>query len=264
MTAPQGTNPNSRGILIAVEGIDGAGKTTQVRKLVAALRTAGETVVASKEPTDGVWGRKIRESAASGRMSPDDELHAFIEDRKEHVRNLIRPGLEAGSIVILDRYYFSTLAYQGPRRGDVPAMEATMREIAPEPDIVFLLDLDPLVAISRIAVGRGEVPNHFERADSLTESRRVFLELIERHPCMRRLDATQPPDVLHRDILHRLIDGPLKTKRCAKVYGCDDWYHCGVRMANECEWDDLRKRLLLGLAQESGDGLPSDVVVRPS
>src|SRR5262245_42547095 len=94
------------GILIVVEGIDGAGKSTQVRRIAEALRAVGETVVQSREPTDGPWGRKIRESAVSGRMSLADELHAFVEDRREHVAGVIRPALDRGEIVVLDRYYY--------------------------------------------------------------------------------------------------------------------------------------------------------------
>src|SRR5688572_19594551 len=84
------------GILVAVEGIDGAGKTTQVRMLEERLRLAGMDVVASKEPTDGKWGRKVRQSATTGRLPLEEETEAFVEDRKEHVANLVVPSLEAG------------------------------------------------------------------------------------------------------------------------------------------------------------------------
>ena len=76
-----------------MEGIDGAGKTTQVALLAASLRELGKDVVTSKEPTNGPWGRKIRQSAISGRMNLEDELKAFVEDRKEHLRDLIEPRL---------------------------------------------------------------------------------------------------------------------------------------------------------------------------
>ncbi|MBL9085553.1 MAG: dTMP kinase, partial [Planctomycetia bacterium] len=89
--------------MIVFEGIDGAGKTTQVGLLVDALRRAGEDVVSSKEPTRGPWGMKIRESAVKGRLPEAEELQAFIEDRREHVRDLVGPALERGAIVVLDR-----------------------------------------------------------------------------------------------------------------------------------------------------------------
>ena len=101
------------GTLIAMEGIDGAGKTTQVDLLVEFLRSAGVRVVRSKEPTDGPWGKKIRHSAANGRMTLEQEIEAFVDDRKEHVQNVIAPALNDGQTVVLDRYFYSTIAYQG-------------------------------------------------------------------------------------------------------------------------------------------------------
>src|SRR5260370_25230495 len=99
----------NRSILIAIEGIDGAGKTTQVERLAQALRVVGQELVISKEPTNGRWGKKIRESAANGRLPLKEELKAFINDRTEHVRNVIQPALDTGKIVILDRYFYSTI-----------------------------------------------------------------------------------------------------------------------------------------------------------
>jgi dTMP kinase len=117
---------SSTGIFIAVDGIDGAGKTTQVEMLRAALTHAGLPVTVSKEPTNGQWGAVLRESAVSGRLSLDEELKAFINDRREHVDTLITPKLEAGHVVVLDRYFYSTIAYQGCRG-------ANAREIMPSP-----------------------------------------------------------------------------------------------------------------------------------
>ena len=104
------TKRNS-GLLIAIDGIDGAGKTTQVEFLRKVFSDAGMEVVCSKEPTDGEWGSKLRESAQNGRLSLEDELDLFVKDRRDHVETLITPELEAGKIVILDRYYYSTITY---------------------------------------------------------------------------------------------------------------------------------------------------------
>jgi dTMP kinase len=137
------------GILIAFEGIDGAGKTTQVELLERFLLESGEKVRRSKEPTDGPWGQKIRESAANGRMPWADELHAFTEDRKQHVRELILPALQNGKTVILDRYFYSTIAYQGTRGGDVDKLTAQLVDTTPEPDVVS----------DRRTAGRGTLAN---------------------------------------------------------------------------------------------------------
>ena len=106
----------NRGRLIAFEGIDGSGKSTQLVALEAALRADGRDVVSTREPTDGSWGRRIRAMARSGaRVEAAEELRWFVEDRREHVASLIRPALAAGRVVLTDRYYLSTVAYQGAR-----------------------------------------------------------------------------------------------------------------------------------------------------
>ncbi len=197
------TSTERRGILIAVEGIDGAGKTTQVHLLADALRAEGHDVVTSKEPTDGPWGRKIRESASRGRLPLHEELEAFVEDRRQHVATLIRPSLEAGKVVILDRYFYSTIAYQGARGADLDELETQMKALAPEPDIVFVLDLDPETAVRRVTV-RDSAPNSFERQEALEVSRRIFRQLCQRDPILVEVDSSVPPQELHRSMLDHL------------------------------------------------------------
>ena len=106
------------GLFIVLEGIDGAGKSTQIRCLTEKLAASGRPPVVSREPTDGPHGRRLRESATRGRLSAEEELATFLADRREHVSNLILPSLAAGKVVVLDRYYFSTAAYQGARGFD--------------------------------------------------------------------------------------------------------------------------------------------------
>jgi dTMP kinase len=190
------------GVLIAVEGIDGAGKTTQVRLLALALERLGELVVTSKEPTDGPWGRKIRESAAKGRLSLDEELTAFVNDRIEHVRNLIQPALADGKTVILDRYFYSTIAYQGSRGRDIGQLKASMEKIAPLPDVVFLLDVSPAEGIRRISESRNERPNEFEKIETLTRVREAFNAIPE--PRIARIDGGRPVDEVHEAVIAEL------------------------------------------------------------
>jgi len=130
--------------------------------------------VVSKEPTNGQWGRIIKQSASEGRHAPAEELDLFIKDRTEHVSNLISPALERGETVILDRYFYSTIAYQGCR-GMVPAeVEERMRSLFPVPDAVFILDIEPELSTFRIAHSRGEEPNHFEERGNLARAREIF------------------------------------------------------------------------------------------
>lgn len=220
-----------KGVLVAFEGIDGAGKTTQANLLVSALLQADEPVTASKEPTTGDWGLRIRRSAAAGRLRPMEELKYFLRDREQHTQNLIRPALSKGNTVILDRYYYSTIAYQGARGFSVNDLKEMMEERFLVPDAVFLLDIDPAISLQRIAK-RGDVPNEFERLQNLEKTRRVFLSLKDKRIIL--INAAMPIDCVHKEVLQKFIDGPLKHRRCAKSNGCED--HKRHPMASTCPW----------------------------
>jgi dTMP kinase len=234
-------NLSERSILIAVEGIDGAGKTTQVNLFREALERAGEIPVASKEPTNGPWGKIIKESASSGRLSPDAELNAFLNDRTEHVSSLVNPALEQGQIVILDRYFYSSIAYQGSRGADYLDVQKMMESRFPIPDAVFILDIDPIESVHRIAYSRGEQPNHFEDRQNLARAREIFNRLSG--PSIHHIDGAMSRQAVHGQLMDKFIEGPLKNKRCAKQYGCEDPFHCTFRLTNTCEWVTMVKAL---------------------
>ncbi len=164
------------GYLIAIEGIDGAGKTTLATALHAALREHGIQAVLTKEPTKGPFGQRIRESAATGRLQPDEELELLIADRREHVELLLQPSLATGKVVILDRYYLSNIAYQGSEGLDMQMILQRNEEFAPVPNLVFLLDIAPALGLERIA-SRGDVANHFENEKNLSACRSYFQSL---------------------------------------------------------------------------------------
>ncbi len=163
-------------MFIVLEGIDGTGKSTQCQLLADWFRTQGREVVTSREPTDGPWGTKLRQSAATGRLSPEDELDYFLKDRSQHVEERIKPSLAAGKIVILDRYYFSTMAYQGSRGFNPAEIRQKNEAFAPVPDHLFILDIDVDTALSRIG-SRGDTANEFEQRESLQKCRDIFLSL---------------------------------------------------------------------------------------
>jgi dTMP kinase len=121
-----------------------------------ALERAGEAPVVSKEPTNGRWGKMIKDSATTGRFSIKDELGAFLNDRTERADQLVAPALEQGRIVILDRYFYSSIAYQGSRVASVEQVRTLMESRFPIPDAVFVPDIDPAMGIHRIAHSRGE------------------------------------------------------------------------------------------------------------
>ena len=192
-------------MLIAIEGIDGSGKTTQVDLLAKSLREQNKPVVTSKEPTDGVYGRKLRESAFTGRMGPQQELELFIKDRRDHVENLIEPNLKLGMIVILDRYYFSTIAYQSARGLDPEMIRAKNEKFAPRPDLLFILDVSVTESLKRIGVRDGE-GNNFEGLENLTNCREVFLTMTG--PGIFHIDAERAPGALHQEILKIMSEKP--------------------------------------------------------
>ena len=168
----------AKGYLIVIEGIDGTGKSTQATMLSKTLRKHNHEVIQSFEPTNGPWGKKLRESATTGRLSIEDELTYFINDRREHVNQVIAPTIAAGGIVILDRYYFSTMAYQGARGIDTNSIRTKNESFAPKPDLLIVLDLDVDTALRRIGVRDGQA-NEFEKRESLNFCRDLFLSLKE-------------------------------------------------------------------------------------
>jgi dTMP kinase len=165
-----------RGALVVFEGIDGAGKTTQAHRLVESLRKAGWDALYTKEPTDGPWGKKIRRSAESERMPMEEELAAFLADRREHVADLLAPALADGTIVACDRYYFSTAAYQGARGADPAEILRTNEAFAPAPDLLVYVDTPIDLAMARIQT-RGLGKNSFENVEALKRSAAIFASI---------------------------------------------------------------------------------------
>jgi len=190
---PPASRPNAPGWLVVVEGIDGAGKSTVLRRLAEHCAARGLACVTGAEPTRGPWGMKLRQSMSEGRLSLDEELSLFLKDRAEHVEQLIRPSLAAGKVVLLDRYYLSTAAYQGARGAEPENVLEMNERFAPQPDLVLLLDFDPDGGLERIR-RRGDSPNTFEEADQLRAVRKIFLEL--RRPFICKVDASRPAETV--------------------------------------------------------------------
>ena len=179
-----------RGLLIAFEGIDGTGKSTQLPLLADWLRGQGCAVVETREPTDGPHGREIRALYRDrSRVSRERELELFVLDRRQHVTECILPALEQGRIVLTDRYYFSTAAYQGAGGSD-PAAIFAANAFAPEPDLVLLLTLPVGEGVARIRDLRGETLNDFEQQEQLEKVAALFASFP--HDCIVRIQAARP------------------------------------------------------------------------
>ncbi len=183
-----------RGPLIVFEGLDGAGKTTQLGLLYDHLCRQDRDVVRLWEPTEGRWGQKLRQLMVHGRgdVTPATELEWFLNDRREHVDQQIRPALERKQIVLLDRYYFSTMAYQGALGCDPQSIRARNEAFAPPPDLLLLLDLPPEVGWRRLKQ-RG-TPSHFERPEYLERVAGIFAAMD--FPYLRRIPADQEPEAV--------------------------------------------------------------------
>ena len=163
-----------RGLFIVFEGIDGSGKTTQGRALLRRLRRRGREAVFLREPTRGTWGRAIKRMAArAGSLTPEQELELFVKDRRENVAKNIKPALAAGKVVVLDRYYYSTIAYQGSKGIDRGRIRRMNEAFAVKPDLVVILDVDAAVGLARIG-GRKSRDELFEREDYLVRVARLF------------------------------------------------------------------------------------------
>jgi dTMP kinase len=159
------TEPVARGRFITFEGGEGAGKSTQARRLAAHLEAAGQKVVLTREPGGTAGAERIRalllDAAAAWTGLAEILLH--FAARAEHVARVIRPALAAGSIVICDRFTDSTLAYQGyGQGGDRAAIAQLARLIALEPDLTIVLDISVADSLSRLAA-RGEKADRYER-----------------------------------------------------------------------------------------------------
>lgn len=207
-------NVVTSGKLIVFEGIDGTGKSTQLSMLADYLESQGFPVVTTREPTSGKYGRKIRELYINrGQCSRQDELELFLADRKEHVETLITPALKAGKIVLCDRYYLSTAAYQGANGFD-PEKILELNAFAPDPDMALLFELPVAVSLQRITKGRGDTLNDFEQEETLQKVRSIFnsLEL----PFIRTIDANQSLMNVHDQVkqtvyslLHEIQTAPV-------------------------------------------------------
>jgi len=163
-----------KGILIVFEGIDGSGKSTQAEILLERLQEEDFDAVYFREPSKGKWGRKIKKKALhSDSLSPEEELDLFQKDRRENVKKNLKPALKKKRVVILDRYYYSTIAYQGAKGIDEKLIRRMNEEFVVEPDLVFIFDIDPQKGLERIE-NRKKKDRLFEREDYLVKVREIF------------------------------------------------------------------------------------------
>ena len=192
-----------RGCLLVFEGIDGSGKTTAKGRVAAVLRERGFDVIELFEPTDGPHGRQIRHLARCGRarLSVEEELELFVQDRLENVEENIRPALARGAVILLDRYYFSTMAYQGARGVDVEAIRHRNEAFAPRPDRVLYFRVSVDEALGRIERARGGVTDVFEKRDYLERVKALFDRFAGRYDFFHTIDAKAGAQAVLAEVL---------------------------------------------------------------
>jgi len=171
------------GRFITFEGIDGSGKSTQARMLADRLRELGRDVVQTREPGGSPGAEEIRKLVLEGapdRWSAETELLLFTAARRDHLERVIEPALEAGQVVICDRFADSTRMYQGLSRGDLRMLVDRLHDliIGREPDLTLLIDMDPATGLSR-ALSRKTGEARFESfgGDLQARMRDGFLDL---------------------------------------------------------------------------------------
>ena len=154
------------GLLVTFEGIDGSGKSTQARRLAERLQAKGHEVVLTREPGGSEGAEEIRALLLTGdtnRWSAETEILLFTAARRDHLEKTIRPALAAGKTVICDRFVDSTRVYQGATRGDLRGTVDSLHQImiGQEPDLTFIIDMDPKVALER-GLARNSGEDRFE------------------------------------------------------------------------------------------------------
>jgi len=184
-------------VLIDLEGIDGCGKSTQSKFLMEKFEENNEKAIILKEPTSGKYGKKLWEMLSGKREATTEQiLDLFVMDRKEHVDDKINPALKEGKIVLMDRYYYSTMAYQAAAGIDVNRIRKD-NEFAPKPDIVLIFDLPADLAMKRV---KGHsVADVFEKEEHLEKVREAYLNLRD-DPLVHIIDSTRTPEEIFDEV----------------------------------------------------------------
>ena len=198
----------AKGFFISFEGIDGSGKSTQTKLLKQALEASGHDVILTREPGGSPGAEEIRALVLQGdpdRWSSHTEILLFTAARRDHLERTIQPALDAGKVVICDRFADSTRMYQGLSRGDLRSTVDQLHDlmIGIEPDMTILIDMDPAQGLSR-ALSRNTAEERFEDfGESLQVAmRKGFLSLAQEFSDrFVVIDGAQAIEAVAQDIL---------------------------------------------------------------
>ncbi len=204
----------SLGRFITFEGIDGSGKSTQARLLHDHLTAKGQDAILTREPGGAPGAEDIRRLLVEGdpdRWSPETEILLFTAARRDHLERTIDPALTRGATVISDRFADSTRVYQGAARGDLRDLVDRLHDavIAVEPDLTFIIDMDPDAALAR-GLARNSGEDRFEDMGAAFQHklRAGFISLAKANPKRCHLiDGNRTPEAVARDIA-AIADAP--------------------------------------------------------
>lgn len=216
----------SKGLLISFEGLDGSGKTTQMALLADWLEERGVPFIRTREPGGSPLGVEIRQllfGSSDISIVPLAEAFLFQADRAQHFETVVLPALEQGTLVITDRCYDSSIAYQGAARGVGTELVERLSLLATKgrsPDLTILLDLDPAEVSARtnLEADRSGLRVEQSRFDKASlqfhqDLRQAFLHLAQTHPLrIKVIDARQSPAQVHHQII-TLLEPLLEEKR---------------------------------------------------
>ena len=200
-----------RGTFVTFEGIDGSGKSTQAKRLAAALTARGQDVVLTREPGGSAGAEEIRNLVLNGetdRWSAETEILLFTAARRDHLEKTIRPALARGATVICDRFADSTRVYQGATRGDLRHAVDQLHQvmIGQEPDLTFIIDMDPSIGLSRGLARVGAEQRFEDFGEAFQETiRHGFLSIARDNPdrCIV-IDGNNTVEAVGAEILARL------------------------------------------------------------
>ena len=195
-----------KGLFVVFEGIDGSGKSSAAGAVSKKLTDNGYDIVFLQEPSDSKWGREIKEVASRKHkiLTPEEELELFVKDREEDVKKNILPALKNSKLIIMDRYYYSSAAYQGGKGLDPVRIKADNEKFAPIPDLVLIFDCPVDIGLSRIAANRGNNFSYFEKKEYLNKVREIYNSFTDKN--IKKIDAEKPLDAVINEAYELILN----------------------------------------------------------
>ena len=195
-----------KGKLIVIEGIDGSGKSTCAKNLAEKLNSINIKTIYTFEPTHSHYGAKLREGMLSEDLDAEEELLLFVKDRKEHIEYMIKPALEEGYFIILDRYFYSSIAYQGAKGIDINRIINMHKDFIVKPDIVFIFHIPIDIALNRIISKRG-IADRFENETYLKKVDKIFHSFKE--PFIYHIDTDKDIKIVDKELFNILEESKI-------------------------------------------------------